>query len=359
MLGTEETKRVFKKASLRDVAKAANVSVTTMSHYLSGRSGICSAETGRRIQGALERLHYVPNSLERGLRSGRTQCLGICMTHLKDIAVDERDSFVTRAWRGIGKVSDEYELSLLQYPVTVREGTDAAPFLDGRIDGLVMSVLSYRDARLDKIVAAGLPCVAIDCIEDLPPNCGAAWADESMTANLALNRLWSAGHRRIAFIAASSLVPPYVGISGRRIVAYIQWMSARSVYMPEYLLSAQAWEGNGVEGAITEMLALPRRPTALFCANDRIAWRVIEALSAKGFDVPGDFSVVGVDNLILSNAPAPRLTTVDVPADVIGEQAMRALMKLFSNAPIEECRICVPVTNLVEGDTVALAREPY
>jgi DNA-binding LacI/PurR family transcriptional regulator len=101
---------------------------------------------------------------------------------------------------------------------------------------------------------------------------------------------------------------------------------------------------------------MPNRPTAVFCADDFLAYGIIDAAAAAGLSVPGDLSVVGVDNSWASASRDPRLTTIDIPVEQIGRGSIEALMRAMEGAPIEDCRTAVPVTNLVERNTTGPLR---
>jgi DNA-binding LacI/PurR family transcriptional regulator len=102
-------------------------------------------------------------------------------------------------------------------------------------------------------------------------------------------------------------------------------------------------------------LALPlsQRPTALFCANDQIAYEMILAATLLGVRVPQDLSVFGVDNApSLQNIPL-KLTTIEVPAFDIGYESLYCLKRLLSGAPMEQCRVILPVVHLISGESTA------
>ena len=111
-----------------------------------------------------------------------------------------KTKYVTAMWRGIHLEAGERDYSLLLYSPGVRRGNDYRPFLDGRVDGVLMDA-GHKDPRPAKIAAAGMPIVTITRSLDLPPGCGTVYAEEWDTVNLALSHLWGLGHRRIAHIA--------------------------------------------------------------------------------------------------------------------------------------------------------------
>jgi DNA-binding LacI/PurR family transcriptional regulator len=168
--GQTTEKRRFRKPSMRDVSKLANVSLTTVSDYLAGRPNVCNSETGKRIDAAAAELHYAQNSLVQGLRFGKNNCIGACVINRSEFQAGN-NKFAGRLWEGIETAANEHHLLLLQYPLSVRNGSDVRPFLDGRIDGLLMST-EADDPRGRALTLAGMPCVFIDNAVDVPGNYG-------------------------------------------------------------------------------------------------------------------------------------------------------------------------------------------
>lgn len=346
--------RQYQKATIKDVAAQAGVSVTTVSHFVSGRSGTCAPQTAQRIRAAIDDLQYTPSYFTRGLRPRPTRILGACVTNPSDLQGDQRHSRLERLWRGLIEVADETDYSLLHYPASVRYGTTCDMFLNGSVDGVFFNS-THGDPRPQKTAAAGLPTLLFNRLLEQPPGCGAVYAREADTVALALSHLWQRGHRRIAHLAgpvepsSSEVVGDYAqsDIAIERQRGYIAWLTERTAFDPDLLLGGRAWLADHAAAAVARWRALPDPPTAVFCANDALAIGVINAARALNWRVPADLSVVGVDNTAATSESDPPLTTVDIPAETIGREALRALLRLMDGAPAEACRIVVPVTDLV------------
>lgn len=357
MTTTIPSTRAFKKTSLRDVAKEANVSLTTASIYLSGRTSICSAETGRRIKDATERLHYVPNSLERGLRFGKTNTIGVSAGAYEDKDFDGGETYSTSFWRGVRRMASKRGYAVLFYPPAESDSGDASPYLDGRVDGLIMpEVYSSGDARLAKIVAAGMPTVFTEIRdEDVPLECGAVMADEDETAAVALNHLRALGHRRIAHLSPSGYDYPTI-IGDRRADGYSAWMKRHGEFDPDLIGAAGGWLGATAAPALEKLFANSDPPTAIFCANDDIAFAALRALAEMGIRVPEEISVVGVDHFYGADPTRSFLTSVEVPVALVGAEAVLALLRLIDGASVSDCRVRVPVDKLALGKSTGPAR---
>jgi Transcriptional regulators len=358
------TARPFRKTSIKDVARRAGVSTTTVSYFVSGRENVCGPETAQRIRDAVEELHYTPSSLTRGLRREATRTIGVCMYSPFDPEVRFGSVFLERLWRGIVRESDAADYSLLHYPYSVRESESSQAFLDGRVDGLL---LQYGE-RASVVAQAGMPTVLLARALDLPDGCGAVYADETGTARVALDHLHGLGHRRIAHLAGpveayrgnSGLLNPADDVAKLRLEAYTSWMQAAGLYDPALIGYAGSWfERDRVAEVLGAWRALPEPPTAVLCANDTLGVAVTEAALQMGWRVPDSLSVVGVDDSAEAReAPVP-LTSVAVPVDAIGSEAVSALVRMMNGAPVDACRVAVPVTDIVvRGSTAAVPAAP-
>lgn len=357
--------RRFRKATLREVAAKAGVSTTTVSFFVSGRENVCSPETGKRIRQAVAALNYTPNSLTRGLRRGVITTIGVCLQHPLDLDLEFGSFYFEQLWRGVMRQADHENYSLLHYPVSIREGQNYDAFLDGRVDGVLFH--DPGNERAGHLCRAGMPTVLLDRALNLPDGCGAAFANEPDSIDLVLSHLWELGHRRIAHIAgpvgerASGAQRPAVStaldwaddVAVRRLDAYCAWMAEHNAFDPDLIAFAQAWSAPQAEWMLTRLLALADPPTAIFCANDAQAVDFITAAHKLGRRVPQDLSVAAIDDSLAARNYHPSITSVKVPVDAIGQEGVRALLQLFNGTPVDDCRIAVPVTQLVVRKSTA------
>ncbi|MES2463840.1 MAG: LacI family DNA-binding transcriptional regulator [Armatimonadota bacterium] len=346
----------FRKATISDVAEKAGVSITTVSRFVSGRENVCSTETAKRIRTAISDLHYTPSSMVSSTVGRATRTLGVCMYSHLDVNVSYGGFFFEGLWRGVLAEASETNYALLHYPGAVHGSTSTDPFLDGRVDGLLYhppgslrSPDAPPDNRPARLAAAGMPTVVLTRSLNLPDACGAAYADESGTVDLALSHLWERGHRRIAHVAGPTGLGSDIAIG--RLNAYRAWMRERGVYDPALEGQMPGWRADGhVAEIVAAWHSSALRPTAVFAANDALALAVIAAARDLGWDVPGELSVVGVDNT--QGAAAVGLTSVEPPMEEVGRAAVRALLSLVQGAPVAPTRIAVPVTRIVFRDSV-------
>jgi len=348
----------YQKSTIKDVAARAGVSTTTVSHFVSGRTASCSAETAVRINRAVADLHYTPGYLGRGLRQTGAKILGVCIKNPSDT---EEHPFTDRVWRGVNAAASDQGYSVLHYPDCVRDDPDYRLFLDGHISGLILGT-NNADARPAMLAAAGIPTVLLTRSLGLPAGCGAVYADEAGVVGLALSHLWEMGHRHIAYIAGPVAGGPGCAPSSTsdaalwRCRAFTAWLAARGV--PD----GRVWYGRHSDDAADALAAWrqePEPPTAVLCFNDQLALDTLASAEALGWRVPDELSVVGVDNTAERGISHPPLTTVEVAGAQIGREAVRCLVAMMDGAAPETCRVCIPVTELVVRSTTAAPRQRF
>ncbi len=348
--------RQYRKSTIKDVAVHAGVSTTTVSVFVSGRPQVCSPETAERIRTAITTLHYTPSSLTQGLRQRTTRTIGVCLWGGVASLFRFGYGFEHDFLRGVMAEADARDYSLLYYPASVRGSSSCDAFLDGRVDG-VLYATPDGNARKEKLVAAGLPVVSVWQSGDVPDGAGYVDADEAGVVSLALAHLRELGHRRIAHLPGPFALRPEAGVTHvdriavQRHEAYCLFQQQDQAYDPLLVAGAQDWEHGTAREALAAWRLLPEPPTAVFCANDILAASVLALAPEFGWRVPQDLSVVGVDNAPFSAQSKPALTTVEVPVEQIGHEAVRVLLDLLGGKPVSECRVIVPVSRLILRDS--------
>ncbi len=350
----------FKKSTVRDVAARAGVSQSAVSHYINGRVNVCSPETALRINRVIEELHFTPARALRHQGRQATNTIGICVSlPTEDVAYS---SYLHRFWTGISGVVDQQGYRIMHFPRSMRNSESCSPFLDGGIDGLLISApQEYK--RLDVLADAGLPTVCVNRLHNLPRACGAVVTRESDVVDLAMTHLWELGHRRIGFVGAAIgsgfVVGPYLGLSSETAVNRYQhwtkWCERSSTNPGDYAVFANDFDYIPLlyaQVAVDRLLALPSPPTAIFCASDRIAISVIDALKVRSVRVPEDISIVGVDNESTSAMYDPSITSVDPPIREVGRQAVQMLIDMCKGTGSPQV-IEIPVTQIVVRSSTA------
>lgn len=310
------------RVTIREVAAAAGVSVTTVSHVLNDAPGARVAEATRtRVKEVARELGYGPSRLAQSLRTQRTQMIGflseeIATTpHAGQIFVGAQDAAQER----------DFTLLLVNSPRDASSlSRAAAALLQRQVEGVLYATMFHRyvavpedlgDARTVLIDATS----ADASIPSVVP-------DEIGGARAAVEELLIAGHRRIGFVTNSDDVPATRG----RLVGYRQALGAQRLPFHPELVVADLSESAGGYRAARRLLARDEPPTAIFAYNDRMAMGVYRAAREHGLRIPEDLSVVGFDNQeIISDGLHPGLTTVSLPHYDMGAWAVHELFRLF------------------------------
>lgn len=331
-------KRAFKKPSIKDVARRAEVSVTTVSHVVSQTPGY-SAETIRRVKAAIEELNYVPSYAANALRQRSTRTIGVCATDPFERSGRDVGSFPDRLWAGILEEADTNHYKVIHFPRSIRESAEAGEFLNGQIDGLIIAANPY-DRRPAQVARAGLPVVMVARTFDIPDGVNSVSVDEASIVGAGLSHLYELGHRKIAYVAgpAYEVVPTdsqplsYDDVAKARLLGYCAWMKERvPEFQPVWTVTPE-WDEFDLTSIVRQWMDKVA-PTAIFASCDRHARCVLKAAESLGLRVPEDLSVLGIDNdqeCALSN---PSLSSIDVPIQQVGQLAVRRLIECLGGAP--------------------------
>lgn len=319
-------------ATLVDVAKAANVSVATASRVLTKSSHPISDQTRQRVLKSASLLGYQPNWLARGMRTERTNTIGI-------IADDLVSAFTPPIIRGI----QDFLRTIDYLGLIVNSDWDPAleqaairTLLGRSVDGMIF-VESGHLSPTQELEQAGKPFMFVHRLFGASIQHSVV-PDDYAGSQLALQHLLRLGHRRIAHIAG----PSGWHSARRRVDGYLDFMQAQGLVVENGWLVESDWQFDGGVAAAQQIVALPARPTAIYVANDYMAWGAIEAIRSVGLRVPEDVAVVGYDNLSFSRVIRPKLTTVSLPAYEMGEQAARQLAQKLQGEAVaaDEVKIC-------------------
>jgi LacI family transcriptional regulator len=317
-----------KRATLREVAEATGLSLAAVSYALRGVQ--VSAETQQRVRRAAAELGYEADPIARALASGRTSMVGLLCGSLEDLW---QQLFAA----GIGRellARDRFALILDAGGDPAREVTLAQQLRDQRVDGLIVSPLD-PSAAFWADLAEMLPVVSIGDSLAGVDNAGEVVFDNRAGVTLALEHLHGLGHRRLAVLTPTRASTPdrpaevHVTAEAERL-----GLDVSVVTSPHSLAGATA--------VARDVLAGPRRPTALFCFSDSIAYGAYAAAGELGLRIPHDVSVAGYDNHPVSSLLSPPLTTFDWDIDGIVRAAVRLVVAAIDGKPRRQRIIRAP-----------------
>ncbi|HEY3333289.1 MAG TPA: LacI family DNA-binding transcriptional regulator [Capsulimonadaceae bacterium] len=349
----------YRKSTIKEVAARAGVSVTTVSYFVSGREDVCSPQTAERIRSAVADLHYTPSSLVAGMQKGIRHSIGAMITSPWDSDIQYAGFFFERIWRGVFEQADKDDYSILRYSANVRYSDRADMFLDGRVDGVLYHAHTDDNDRPAQIAKAGLPIVLITRSINIPEGCGAVYTDEAAVTHVALDHLWSLGHRRIGHLAGpvtpTSELEVVDDIAIARMRAYKSWMVEHEAHDPTLLRAANAWNGADAAPHVDAWRSLESPPTAILCANDDIAVSVIDHANGCGWKVPHTLSVVGIDNSNEAKALTRNLTSIDPQIHLLGREAMSCVQNIINGERAQDNRKAVGGAQWIDRGTVSAA----
>lgn len=335
-----------RKATIRDVAAAANVSLAAVSLYLNDKPGLADA-TRQRIASAIDAVGYVPRNTNNK-KPAEARFIGLLVESLP--LSPFFDMFYGEVIQGIDTYAKEmgYTLALI-----IVEPGGALPNLlrDQKDDLAGVIMLGSGDVNqniIDVVQSQKIPAVLVDNhLPGVPLD--SVLPDNLAGANMAVRYLIEKGNRRIAFLHGSE---KYYTLQERYRGYYTALFEAGLPIDPAliqpYLSAGQLNKG------YLEMKALLDAGTefdAVFCVTDRTAFGALQALKEAHIRVPDDVMVVGYDNVAQSSQTTPALTTIDVPKRTMGEIAMSRLFESMSGPPDELPMKYVLPTSLVIRDS--------
>jgi LacI family transcriptional regulator len=304
--------------TLEMVAQAAGVSPSTVSRILNGTAVVSSAKK-QAVEEAIARLGFVPNPVARGLAGGRTLSVGVVTQ-----AIDS-------PFYGVGLRGIEEELDAVGYsPLFVSGHWNAAQetrcidmLRSRRVDGIIVLTGRLSDSAL-RACAKALPVVVTGRTLKAP-GLFAINFDNLHGGQLATQHLLGLGHQRIAFIGGDPSHPDAV----ERHAGYRAALETAGIAYDPKLVVSGMFLAEGGQQAVEELLAASRRFSAIFAANDQMAYGAALALHRHRLRVPDDVSLIGFDDLPVSRYLNPPLSTVEHPAYEIGRLAATALLQLL------------------------------
>lgn len=300
-------------ATIRDVAKRAGVSISTVSRVLNGSSPV-SEDKRQLVLEAADALGYSPNPAALSLLNKRVGGLGVLLPFVGG-------EFFAELLSGLDEAAQELGLFLLvstshRQPAEFRKAIHA---LDKRVDGLVVMAPELDPEDAASLLRTDTPVVFLNT--DTQGLDADAFNFDNHAGTYALTRhLLAEGHRAIAFLEG----PPLAHDAQERLRGYRDAMTEAGLSTESLVFEGGYTRETGF-AATEAVLAAEPRPTALVCANDYCALGAMSALHQAGVDVPGEISVCGFDGLVSATYAVPPLTTVQVPVREIGDRAVRRL----------------------------------
>ncbi len=329
-------------ATMKDVARLAGVSTSTVSHVINNNRFVSDA-VREKIEAAISELNYAPSALARSLKINQTHTIGMLLTA-------SSNPFYSEVVRGVENSCYERGYSLVLCNTEgdeERMNRSLETLLQKRVDGLlIMCTESHLPSEDILKRYPSIPTVMMDWApfegdSDLIQD-NSLLGGEQATAYLI-----SRGYTRIACIAGPQDKTP----ARLRLEGYKQAMAAAGLpILPGYIINSD-FEFQGGFNAMNQLLSLNPAPQAVFTSNDAMAVGVYHALYQAGLSVPQDMAVIGYDNIELARYMTPPLTTIHQPKDELGELAIDALIHRLADPGVSP-QLLVLTPELIERASV-------
>lgn len=304
-------------ATIKDVAKLAGVSTTTVSHVINATRFVAE-ETKKAVWDAVKRLNYSPSAVARSLKINTTKSIGMIVTTSESpyfaeiiLAVEEHC------------YKQGYSLFLCNTqndPEKIQNHLDM--LVKKRVDGILVMCSEYTETSLATLNRTDVPMVVMDW----GPNDGKSdrIIDHSFEGGyIATRHLLDNGHRHIAIIAGDL----FKTTAKARFDGFVKAMEEANCEINPNWIFENDFEPEAGYESMNLLLKQERLPTAVICACDTVALGAISAITEKGLNVPRDISVIGYDNIHSSRFYSPPLTTVHQSKTRLGMSALALLLE--------------------------------
>ncbi|MCS7260876.1 MAG: LacI family transcriptional regulator [Anaerolineae bacterium] len=304
-------------ATIKDVARAAGVSIATVSHIINGTRPV-SDELRARVIRAMEELDYRPNALARSLRIGQTKTIGL-------IVPDNSNLFFAEIARAIEDTGYRHGYAVILCNSDGRGDKQQRyiqALVDKQVDGIIFISSGETTAGLQYALDNDIRFVMVDReVPDIVAD--AVLVDNELAGYQATRYLLELGHRYIACVG----VPPYLTPIAQRVTGYYKAIEEAGLELPAGFCVYGDTQIESGERAINQLLRLVPRPSAVFVCNDMMAIGVMRGARRMGVSIPEELSVVGFDDIALARAMCPALTTMAQPISEMGRLATELLIK--------------------------------
>ncbi|MBE9597907.1 LacI family DNA-binding transcriptional regulator [Pedobacter sp. MC2016-24] len=339
-----------KTVTLRDIAKALNLSISTISKALNDSHEI-GIDTKNKVLDYAKAHHYSPNRMAKGLKEGKSRSIGVVVCSLDN-------NVIAQMLDGIHKATTDksYQIIIMQSKESQKQEQACIELLyAGGVDGILISPAceTIDFSYLISLQESGLPVVLFDRLID-QINTHKVGANNFKGAYDATQHLIANGYQNIAHLNTNTIL----NIATERLNGYKKALSDHSIpYRPELLRSCDYTDANtlnaDLEEALKYYMSMDNKPDAIFTATDQISTRCLVLLNKLGYKIPHDVALIGFTNTELADAFSPSLSTVHQPAFEIGQLAADKLISLIEKKNLYEAyeTVLLPTHILVRASS--------
>lgn len=318
----------MRRVTIKDVAEKAGVSKSTVSHVINKTRHV-ESDTEQKVVAAILELGYRPSSIARSLVSKRTKTAGLLVSNVGN-------PYYPEVIYGAEEVAlaNEYQLFLCNTGYNSDRGLRIVnSLIDKQVDGVLCLSSSLADTLIDELVDNNLPMVTL-ITSNAPRNDRISTITINFRTGIfqAIEHLVHLGHRRIALISG----PNNLWTSKERRALFLEALSTNGIDPQDITEIEGDLRISGGRQALQQLLHIEPRPTAILAANDLMALGAMWEALKNEISVPGDLSVIGLDDIELSAAVSPPLTTISLPRYEIGKMAMEILLKMLEHQDMDD-----------------------
>ncbi len=314
------------RPTIKDIAKEAGVSHTTVSRALNGNPTI-SPETVSRIQEIAESMGYLGSATARGLKTNRSQVIGVVVSRIDN-------PYFGEIIQGIEETINKHGYSLFIASSNrdpSKEKTIVHAFAQQSVDGVIICTSSFGEENSAVLDQFEIPSVMVN--NETPEKYDLSLKHDDLSAGGAVARyLIALGHKRLAYIGDSTAAR----INNERQQGFIDELNQNGKSIePQIIIHSSGRQIENGEEAMMRLLRIRPYPTAVFCFNDLMAIGAIKKIKDHNLRVPEDISIVGFDNIPYSAYISPALTTFNQPKFKIGQEAAGMLLHELETTPTQ------------------------
>lgn len=333
-------------ATIKDIARKLNLSVSTVSYALNDGPKPVSIAVRESVHQAAKELGYRKNRIARSLVTGTNRTIGVVLPEL--LANTFLSSFVQLTINGIVNAAEDSHMDILLLTAVDRTRPEGLTddLLDSRVDGVIFLAPPTNAEVLDHLKASGMPfAIVAGGNGTFGPE---FTADNAGGARQLMDHLYELGHRRIAHVTGR--LSSDDGQIRRQV--YVDFVKERGLPWEEAYLFPGDYLTTTGRHAAKVLMKLKTPPTAVFCGNDEMARGFIEEVRAMGMEVPRDVSVAGFDDGELSSMFIPPLTTVRQPVQEMAVAAFQAVLSMVGQDGHPK-GACFPTSLVVRASTAS------
>jgi LacI family transcriptional regulator len=337
-------------ATMKDIARLTGLGLATISKYMNG--GTVRPKNKKSIEDAVKELHFIPNEFARSLKTSLSRTVGVVIPELGN-------QFITSIIITMEDMlrKHDYAVIVCDCRTDSKRESEAVSFLvHKRVDGLINMPTDQSGEHLKPALEAGIPIVLVDrMLKPMNGLVSAVVVDNVDAAEKATHYLMEAGHKDIGLILGNQSI----FTSQKRCEGYLNAYTEFSIPPRDELIRFSDYTMEGGYAAMKQLLALPKRPTAVFVTNFEMTLGAMIALNEAHLKVPDDISFIGFDKLDLFGAIFPNLTLVKQPQYAIGECVATQLLRLLADPRAERQHQTITLaTQLHVGGSTRNIRQP-